>query len=409
MVRVTASVIFVAKSVTGARCTAKIGQVAGLSSSDDTRFAMLLPRLNRHLRPETGMINQVVNQDQSEPLLRWAIANLGLNPDITHRLEPVSGDASFRRYFRLKTADSSVIVVDAPPAHEKNPEFVAVTSILTSAGVRVPQIFAVDLEHGWLLLEDFGNCLLLPELTRSSAGSWYRQAIEVLLKIQQAPVHEDAGGQEWRLPLYSDTLFQEEMDLFPQWFLSGLLDRTQGEQEQRMIADVCNRLVHSATEQPRVMVHRDFHSRNLMVLSGSELGVIDYQDAVAGPLSYDLVSLLRDCYIQWSPEYLDDWLDYYLSAASRLGVLEGVDSKTFRRWFDLMGMQRHIKVLGIFARLYLRDGKSGYLKDLPLVLEYTIQVSARYPEFDDFSDWLSSEIVPLVEPQGWYQRPELPA
>ena len=355
------------------------------------------------------MINQVVNQDQSEPLLRWAVAHLHENSAVRPRLEPVSGDASFRRYFRLQTGNGSVIVVDAPPAHEKNPEFVSVTSILAAAGVRVPQILATDLKRGWLLLEDFGDRLLLPELTGASVDTWYREAIDIILLIQQARVSGGAESDSWRLPPYNQQRLQEEMDLFPQWFLSGLLAYNPDKRVERLISNVCDRLVLNAVEQPQFMVHRDFHSRNLMVLKSGHLGVIDFQDAVVGPMTYDLVSLLRDCYIHWQPERLDGWLDYYRQAATKLGLLGDIEHQTFRRWFDLMGMQRHIKVLGIFARLYLRDGKSGYLKDLPLVLAYTMQVSARYAEFDQFSDWLAGTVLPAIESMDWYHSPEPPA
>lgn len=300
-------------------------------------------------------------------LLRWLDQVL---PD-HGPAEPASSDASFRRYFRVFSDQSSWIVMDAPPQREDCRPFLAVCRVLQEAGVKVPQVYAQDLEQGFLLLADLGGQTFLSALPQVSADQAYRRAIDDLVRIQ--------GASSTGLPDYDAALLHREMDLFHDWYLErhrqgGL----SGAQERRWQA-ICRMLADAALAQPRVFVHRDYHSRNLMWADAGALGVLDFQDAVCGPVSYDLVSLLRDCYVAWPQERLHQWLSYYHAEARAAGI-DVPEFAQFQRDFDWMGVQRHLKAAGIFARLYHRDGKDGYLKDIPRTLNYIREVSAGYPE-----------------------------
>lgn len=295
-----------------------------------------------------------------------------------YTLSIASSDASFRRYFRVRVGDDSWIVMDAPPEHEDTRPFVRVAEFLLAHKVQVPQLFARDMRAGFLLLSDLGNTPYLEVLDDQSADSLYRRAIDELISMQIAPT------ADLDLPRYDDTLLQREMDLFSDWFLGRHLTLDMPD----CLPQVYALLLDNAAQQPRVFVHRDYHSRNLMLLPDRTPGVIDFQDAVVGPVSYDLVSLLRDCYIAWPQQRIERLIDYYLSQARDKGVLDEVDRPRFLRWFDLMGLQRHLKVLGIFCRLNYRDGKPRYLDDLPLTLSYVLQVTQRYPELASLDDFL---------------------
>jgi hypothetical protein len=302
--------------------------------------------------------------DRSSQLNRW-LAGLGYRD---FRLSPASEDASFRRYLRLEAAGQSLIVMDAPPELEPCDQFIKVAGMLRDAGLSAPELLARDLEQGFLLLADFGALDYLSQLHDETEASLYRDALAALLVMQ---TRIDGGD----LPPYDAALLCREMDLFHDWFLGELLglelDQAQHEawQSSRQV------LVDNALEQPRVFVHRDYHSRNLMKIPRRNPGILDFQDAVHGPVTYDLVSLLRDCYIAWPPARVEALaLDYYQAARAN-GLLE-VDSGQFLRWFDLMGAQRHLKAIGIFSRLKIRDRKPGYLKDIPRTLEYLCRVSA---------------------------------
>ena len=295
------------------------------------------------------------------------------------RLEPLAGDASFRRYLRLRTADESFVVMDAPPEREDSRPFVHVAGLLRAAGLNVPRVHAVDLERGFLLLDDLGSVSYLDRLDAASAPALYRDALAALVRIQTG-VPADA------VPPYDEARLAAELELFPEWFLGAHLGRPPTRTERRVLDEAFDLLVEAALMQPRVFVHRDYHSRNLMVHPHNP-GILDFQDAVAGPLTYDPVSLFRDAYISWSDPRVYAWLDEYTDLATRAGLIsadlppDAVRARV-RRDFDLMGVQRHVKVAGIFARLWHRDGKAAYLDDIPLVLRYLLRVVAGYPELE---------------------------
>ena len=292
------------------------------------------------------------------------------------RLEPLAGDASFRRYLRLRTDHETFVVMDAPPEREDSRPFVHVAGLLRAAGVNAPEICAMDLDRGFLLLGDLGSVSYLDRLDARSAPALYRDAFAALVRMQRA-IPADT------LPVYDEAKLSAELELFPEWFLGVHLDRPPSRSERRVLDEAFTHLVEAALSQPRVFVHRDYHSRNLMVHRRNP-GVLDFQDAVLGPLMYDPVSLLRDAYVAWPAPRVYAWLDDYVELATEAGVLPANRSgdearERARRDFDLIGIQRHIKVAGIFARLWHRDGKDAYLGDIPLVLRYLLEVVARYP------------------------------
>jgi aminoglycoside/choline kinase family phosphotransferase len=336
-------------------------------------------------------------------LLPWALSSLGMATNgHTPALTVVAGDASNRRYFRFALAGQSYVVAQAPPATEKNEAFLAVREVLAGAGVKVPALYAVDMERGYLLLEDLGDRLLLPELDAGSVDRHYRSAFGVLRQI--AALDSDRLD----IPAYDQALLAEELSRFPRWFVQALLGYSPNNEELDLFYRFFARLIDSALQQPRVLVHRDFHSRNLMLREDGQLAVIDFQDAVVGPVTYDLVSLLRDCYIQWPAGRVGDWALEQRDALHARGLLPVVDDVCFLRWFDWMGLQRHIKVLGTFARLYLRDGKPAYLEDLPLVIHYVLEMLGKYAGveavFAEFNDWFGSRLSPLVARQDWSKK-----
>ena len=297
-----------------------------------------------------------------------------LYPDTDFLLAPASADASFRRYFRATLPDGATrIVMDAPPQHEDCRPFLHVGKLFEDAGAHVPHVYAQDLEQGFLLLSDLGNTTYLQALNDANAAQLYGAATNALIKIQLA-------SQESELPPYDEALLRRELNLFPEWYLGKhlgviLTDKQATDLERAFKAILANNLA-----QPRVYVHRDYHSRNLMLLPENNPGVLDFQDAVYGPITYDLASLFKDAYIQWEEPQIMDWLIRYWEKARKAGLPVREDFGEFYRDYEMMGVQRHIKVLGIFARLYHRDGKDGYLKDIPLVFEYLHRACARYIE-----------------------------
>lgn len=301
-------------------------------------------------------------------------------------LNPLAGDASFRRYFRVHSGDQRFVLMDAPPPQEDCRPFVRFAEQLHAGQVRVPRIIAADVEQGFLLLEDMGDELLLHALRRESPDTYYRLAIDELLRIQQAPLTP--------LPAFDADFVTMECRRFDEWFLQQHLGLSLSDADQRMLQSVYTLLADVSEAQPQTVIHRDYHSRNLMVLPNNRLGVIDFQDAMQGPVTYDLVSLLKDCYIDWPTEQVDVWAQYYLQQAQQ--CLTTIDWPSFKRWFDWQGIQRHIKAIGIFARLCHRDNKAGYINDIPRTLNYVIDTTQRYAEFQPFHQYLISTIAPKV-------------
>lgn len=317
----------------------------------------------------------------------------------TVSLEPILGDAGFRQYFRLKDGPLSALAVYAPPKTEKNQQFVSIADFLGGHGVRVPKVYAVDFERGFLLIEDFGDQLLHPLLNGDTVQGLYGEVLMALLHCQSVKPCGDI------FPCYSAELLRTELRVFSDWFVAELLEYSVSQEESEVIESAFDALVANAVSQPQVIVHRDFHSRNILIgtaAGGCETpGFIDFQDAVLGPITYDLVSLIKDCYIRWPDQQVEQWALAYGNLLLDAGLIPNVSQQQFLRWFDLMGLQRHIKVLGVFSRLSRRDGKHGYLKDLPLVIEYVRTTLTKYPEFAAFSAWFDETLLPLY--RRWQQ------
>lgn len=328
--------------------------------------------------------------ERLEQIADWLTAELHFNPV---RLEPASNDASFRRYFRAWRADGATrVVMDAPPDKEPIEPFLKVAALMAQSGVHVPQVDAVEPRRGFVLLEDLGSVLYL---TRLRAGEdpepLYADALQALLQMQVSlPA---ARG----LAPYDGAVLEREMALMPEWFCGRHLQLTLGAEERALLARTFEQLTRESLAQPRVFVHRDYHSRNLLLLEQRNPGIVDFQDALYGPVTYDLVSLLKDCYIDWPRERVTRWVGGYRARLAAAGGPCGSGDEQFLRWFDYMGLQRHIKVLGIFARLWWRDGKSGYLGDLPRTLHYVQDAAARYGELAAFAAWLERRVVPVLE------------
>ena len=303
----------------------------------------------------------------------WLSGEVALS-DFT--IEPVCGDASFRRYFRVVAAGGDKwVAMDAPPDREDCRPFVKIAEQLRSLGLHVPGVRAQALEHGFLLLEDLGAVHYLDVLNESTADRLYGDALGALAVVQ-------ACAPTIGLPEYDAALLLREMALFSDWLLQRHLGIRLDTAQQRILQEAFDLLTESALEQPRVCVLRDYHSRNLMVTSSPTPGILDFQDAVSGPVTYDLVSLLKDCYIEWDPARVESWAVGYYQLALQSGVLRHEHEQKFLRWFDLMGVQRHLKAAGIFARLHVRDGKPGYLGDIPRTLGYILQLEPKYPELE---------------------------
>jgi len=314
----------------------------------------------------------------------------GLPGPPVERIAPASADASFRRYFRVHRGGSTQIAMDAPPDRESLEPWLRIARILAATGVHVPPVIAVDAEQGFVLIGDLGRHHYLEALGQGADPEpLYADAVDALVRMQSG---DPAAVQE--LPPYDREHLMRELELFPEWFVSRHLSLAPDAGERAVVKAAFDWLCDEALAQPVVLVHRDYHSRNLLVRTDGNPGVIDFQDAVRGPVSYDLVSLLKDCYVVWPRKRLLAWLDRYREKAGEAGIDVGADRAEFLRWFDRMGLQRHLKVLGIFARLWHRDGKPGYLGDLPRVLDYTLEATAASPELADFDAWLRREVVP---------------
>ena len=325
--------------------------------------------------------------DRFESLQHWLRETLETNNFI---LKPASEDASFRHYYRLTTNKSTLIVMDAPPHQEDSKSFVRVNSILHECNVNVPIIHNMDLEKGFLLLSDFGEDHYLNKLTNFSANNLYTDAIQTILSMQ---LSSDTKG----LDTYNEALLSHEISLFTDWLLNKHLGITLSTHQINAINKLFDLLVTNALEQPQVFVHRDFHSRNLMFTPNNNPGVIDFQDAIIGPITYDLVSLLKDCYIKWSKKEINNWVDFYCTQLDIHHDKLEIDRGQFQRWFDLMGVQRHLKASGIFARLFHRDNKHQFLKDIPRALSYIVDLSHSYKELLPLCHLIENSILPELE------------
>jgi len=314
-------------------------------------------------------------------------------PNENFTLAPASADASFRRYFRATFAGGRTrVVMDAPPQHEDCRPFLHIAQLFEAAGTHVPHVYAQDLQQGFLLLSDLGNTTYLQALNAGNASRLYSAATDALVKIQLA-------SRDNELPHYDEALLLREMRLFPEWYIARHLNITLTDRQHAKLEQVFARIIANNLAQPRVYVHRDYHSRNLM-LSEPNPGILDFQDAVYGPITYDLASLFKDAYIKWEEAEIMDWLIRYWEKARKAGLPVRADFGEFYRDYEWMGVQRHIKVLGIFARLYHRDGKDGYLKDLPLVMAYLRAAAARYVDLKPLLNLLD-ELEPREQQAGY--------
>ena len=293
---------------------------------------------------------------------------------------PLAGDASFRRYYRVSVQESQYVVMDAPPPEAPH-LFVEVARLLGVQGLSVPHIVANQMEEGFLLLSDLGDRLYLNELNEKTADSLYHDAFKAMLKIQTC---------QTELPAFDRDFLQRQLGIFEEWYLKTHRS-VDPLAHLTMLAPLYELLFQAIEEQPQVLVHRDYHSRNLMILENGNPGILDFQDAMRGPITYDLVSLLQDCYISWPREKVEEWVADFHTQAKEAGLLETTNEFTkFLRWFDWTGLQRHLKNLGIFARLHHRDGKSGYLNDIPRVLSYVLQTCKRYSELQPLQDFFQT-------------------
>lgn len=325
---------------------------------------------------DTAISPPATEDPRTKQIRRWVIDS-GFDPD---SLQVASADASSRRYFRILRDSDSFIVMDSPPEHNDNRPFLDICRRLNQAGINVPTVIRSDLQAGVILITDLGSTHYLDVLDENSAGDLYKDAIHTITAMQ---AEVDTAG----LAVYDELALRKELNLFPEWYVGKhkglMLDDAQNSCLESTFA-LC---VASALEQPIAFVHRDYHSRNLMLRKKHNPGILDFQDAVRGPVTYDIVSLLKDCYISWPDDFVYSQLeDFRLQLLDR-NIVEA-DRQTFERWFDLLGLQRHLKVMGIFCRLNIRDGKTTYMNDLPLVFHYIDTVCRKYPELQDFKKLL---------------------
>jgi len=312
---------------------------------------------DQRLQQLKNWLTQHFNSDQSTECFSLTVA---------------SADASFRRYFRVHYNSTTMIAMDAPPDKEDCAPFVTIAKQLVNAGIHAPEILAEDHDQGFLLLSDLGDTQYLSVLDKNSADALYKDAIDTIIHIQS--VSHD------KLPAYDRTLLQTEMQLFINWFLQQHLGLTLSDEQLKNLKLSFECLIENSLQQPQVFVHRDYHSRNLMQIDDNNPGVIDFQDAVSGAATYDLASLLKDCYISWPRQQVENWVDYYLQQAYEKNLIDrSFTLDDVLLWFDLMAAQRHLKAIGIFARLNIRDNKPGYLKDIPRTFSYLIDSCERYP------------------------------
>jgi aminoglycoside/choline kinase family phosphotransferase len=323
-------------------------------------------------------VTQTATPDASEPDPRaatarlWALQHLALESVAGVSFGPASADASFRRYFRVASGAQSWIIMDAPPDRENLEPFVAIARLSEAAGLNAPKVLAEDRERGYLLLSDLGRQTFLNVLTAENADALMQDAIAALIRWQLA-------SREGVLPPYDAALLQRELDLFPDWYVGRHLGRTLSTAQRASLSGIEHQLIASALAQPKVYVHRDYMPRNLMVSTPSP-GVLDFQDAVHGPITYDVVSLFRDAFMSWPADRVEQWMHLYWQQAQAAGLPVHASFGDFHRAADWMGLQRHLKVIGIFARICHRDGKPQYLADVPRFIHYVREVAGKYPE-----------------------------
>ncbi len=330
-----------------------------------------------------------MHQQRQQALELWLEKIL---PEKKLTISKLAGDASFRRYFRIQDGDQTYIAMDAPPEKEDSKAFLAIAQSFSQHGLHVPEILATDLKQGFLLLSDLGDRLYLTELTAENADVLYEQALAVIPQIQECQTVSN-----WELPHFGEKIIVAELQLFIHWFLQKHLGLELNQAVQTMLAQTFNQLIQIANAQPQVCVHRDYHSRNLLCLNNQRVGVLDFQDAAWGPITYDAVSLLRDCYIAWAPSQVRSWTLQFFNRYRDSNQLKEYSADQFLYWFDFVGVQRHLKVLGIFARLYHRDGKSLYLNDIPRILNYLLQVSENHVELSPLRGFLQATVIPKLQ------------
>ena len=336
--------------------------------------------------------------NKSASLRKWITEQTGVAGNQL-RLEPLTGDASFRKYFRLSIDSKSYVAVHAPPLIEDNFSFLKIQKLLEENNIRVPEIRADNLDFGYLLLEDLGDTHLYDCL---SDQKYFDMALDLLLELALVDISDGD------LPSYSSAILESELNIFPEWFLVEQLGLNLGVGERDLIEEMFRCLIENAQEQPKIFVHRDFHSRNIMCLNDSGSAVIDFQDAVIGPITYDFVSLTKDCYIRRSPMEVKKYALQFREKLIKKKLLpESSTDLEFLQWVDFMGLQRHLKVLGIFSRLHLRDGKPSYLEHLPLVIDYVVETIFRYkgsePLISEFNNWFEDSVLPAISTQPWMQ------
>ncbi len=331
--------------------------------------------------------------------LRFLQLNAWLNQVFSTQLDPclISGDASFRRYFRVLNDKDSYIIMDSPPELIPVTPFISLAKAYRDLGINVPQVIESNVEAGFLLLSDLGDIQLISRLNDESVEVYYSQALTLLDRFAAFKKNDEVS-----LGLYDSAFVHRELDIFIDWLIKHHLNLFIDTETQKMFDQVFSLLVANAENQPKVGMHRDYHSRNLMLTPDEfgieQLSVIDFQDAVVGPVTYDAVSLLRDCYIRWPDSMVEGLMKKHYLNQKQTGLVDSsVSLDSYRRWFDLMGIQRHIKAVGIFSRLKYRDEKPAYMADIPMTLAYIRDISARYPELEDFSTWVGNILVPAFE------------
>jgi len=331
-----------------------------------------------------------MTQDPRQTQLQNWLATL--YGDRAINLRPASSDASFRRYFRFDVDGSSFVAMDAPPEKESTTPFLRIARRFYEVGLNVPRIVAEDTKNGFLIMGDLGSRDYLSCLNAETVERLYGDAFDALAILQTAtPIEPEF------LPEYSENLLRQEMELFREWYLTKHLSLSLSEDQHTVLDEIFSVLARSALAQPRVWVHRDYHSRNLMMTEKNNPGILDFQDAVLGPVTYDLVSLLRDCYIRWPQGQVQEWVTGYYRLARHSGIPVCDDERQFQTWFDYMGVQRHLKASGIFSRLCHRDGKTDYLKDIPRTMGYIMQVCRTYPQLQPLANLIDECAVPYEE------------